>query len=95
MNNRDEQQKKLDQILAALETINRGQVKSGMILLDASNELPKNYALCDGQELSREQYPHLWESIGTKFGDGDGHSTFNLPLLESPFPNLRYVIFLG
>jgi len=64
-------------------------------MLDSCDDLALNYAVCNGQAVSRNEFPVLWSAIGTKFGEGDGHSTFNLPNLEPPIPSLRYVIFLG
>lgn len=37
------------------------------------------YHLCDGAALSRTTYATLFGLIGTKFGAGDGSTTFNLP----------------
>lgn len=34
---------------------------------------------CDGQEAGRDDWPQLFEAIGTQFGDGDGSTTFNVP----------------
>jgi hypothetical protein len=39
------------------------------------------YLECDGRELSRTEYPDLFAEIGTKYGEGDGATTFNIPLL--------------
>jgi hypothetical protein len=38
-----------------------------------------NWLICDGRELKRDEYPKLFEIIGTECGEGDGNSTFNLP----------------
>lgn len=35
--------------------------------------------LCDFSEVSRTVYPELFNIIGTKYGVGDGTTTFNLP----------------
>ena len=37
------------------------------------------WLLCSGQEVSRTIYSTLFAVIGTKYGTGDGVSTFNLP----------------
>ncbi len=42
---------------------------------------PENYLLCDGSAVSRTDYADLFAVIGTKYGAGDGSTTFNLPLL--------------
>lgn len=61
---------------------------------------------CDGRVLSRAAYRGLFEVIGTTFGAGDAHKTFNLPDMRgrvaprvrgmqfstSTSVNVRYVI---
>lgn len=42
---------------------------------------PDGFLLCDGSEISRTTYMDLFLVIGTKFGSGDGSTTFNLPNL--------------
>lgn len=37
------------------------------------------YLLCNGAAVSRTTYKDLYAKIGTKFGIGDGKTTFNLP----------------
>lgn len=41
--------------------------------------IPNNFLALYGQELSREDYASLFKAIGTKYGSGNGSSTFNLP----------------
>lgn len=36
--------------------------------------------LCDGRALSRTTHAKLFSAIGTKYGSGDGSTTFNIPL---------------
>ena len=43
------------------------------------------WLLCDGSEVSRENYKNLFEVIGTTFGEGDGTLTFNLPNYKGRF----------
>ncbi len=40
---------------------------------------PDGYLVCDGSALPRAVYPELFAVIGTKFGAGDGKTTFNIP----------------
>lgn len=54
----------------------------GSIIPYTGNTIPDNYLLCDGSEISRSQYPGLFNVIGTSFGEGDGINTFNLPKLD-------------
>lgn len=43
-------------------------------------ELPNDEWLwCDGSAISRTDYAKLFEKMGTKYGAGDGETTFNLP----------------
>ena len=44
-----------------------------------------NWLLCNGQAVARESYPELYELIGTKFGSGDGVTTFNVPDYRGKF----------
>jgi microcystin-dependent protein len=47
---------------------------------------PKGWLLARGQEVSRSVYSRLFDAIGTKFGVGNGSSTFNLPNMQKRFP---------
>lgn len=40
---------------------------------------PTGYLMCDGSAVSRTTYAALFAVIGTKFGAGNGSTTFNLP----------------
>ena len=40
---------------------------------------PSGWLFCRGQAVSRMVYRTLYATITAHFGDGDGHSTFNLP----------------
>lgn len=37
------------------------------------------WLLCDGRAVFRDAYPQLFSIIGTKFGSGNGTTTFNIP----------------
>lgn len=45
----------------------------------AGDVIPNGYLLCDGSAISRTTFPALFGAIGTKHGNGDGSTTFNLP----------------
>jgi microcystin-dependent protein len=47
---------------------------------------PTNWMFCRGQAVSRTTYPVLFNIIGTKYGAGDGSTTFNLPSLQGRVP---------
>jgi len=49
---------------------------------------PQNWLLCDGTAYIRANYAALFQAIGTRFGAGDGSTTFNVP-------NLRGVMVVG
>lgn len=57
----------------------------GMITLFAGNYAPANYAFCDGQLLSKNDFPELFAVIGTTYG-GDGNPMFALPDLRGRIP---------
>lgn len=66
----------------------------GIVELWAGGEVPANYHLCDGSELSIKEYPDLYIAIGEVFNnapgpDGTPHSTspgkFRLPDLKGRF----------
>lgn len=42
-------------------------------------EDPAEWLVCDSATVSRTLYPALFAAIGTKFGSGDGSTTFQLP----------------
>jgi microcystin-dependent protein len=67
---------------------------AGTIYLDAANNRA-GAVLCDGSELSRTEYFELFQAIGTKFGAGDGKTTFNLPDIRSPGQGICYYIYTG
>jgi len=47
---------------------------------------PANWMLAQGQVLSRATYAALFAVLGTKFGAGDGSTTFNLPAMQGRSP---------
>lgn len=53
----------------------------GVVDWHADGETPENCLLCDGRAVSRTEYAALFAKIGTKYGAGDGSTTFNLPPL--------------
>jgi microcystin-dependent protein len=54
-------------------------VPIGEVKAFAGNTPPQGWLFCYGQAVSRTTYAALFAVIGTKFGAGDGGSTFNLP----------------
>ena len=63
------------------------QVPVGGLIMASRIAEPTNYLLCDGRAVSRTTYAGLFAVTNTKFGVGDGSTTFNLPNLgASRFP---------
>ncbi|HEY8343321.1 MAG TPA: tail fiber protein [Calditerricola sp.] len=54
----------------------------GAVIDFAGAQAPTGWLLCYGQEISRGDYPDLFDVIGTTWGDGDGSTTFNVPDLR-------------
>ncbi|WP_279357764.1 phage tail protein [Methylobacterium indicum] len=57
----------------------------GMIFMIPWNWAPNNYALCQGQTLTVQQYTALYSLMGLTFG-GSGNTNFNLPDLQGRAP---------
>lgn len=57
----------------------------GTILALLDDEVPEGYLPAEGAEISRTTYADLFNVIGTKFGEGDGSTTFSLPNLVGRF----------
>lgn len=57
-----------------------GDIKASV--KDANHD---NWFLCNGQAISRTDYADLFALISTKFGQGDGTTTFNLPDYRGKF----------
>lgn len=50
-----------------------------MVPYGSADNIPSNWKICDGSEVSRTTYSELFKVIGTSYGEGDGETTFNLP----------------
>lgn len=57
----------------------------GIVALFSNGTIPSGWLLCDGSAVDRTTYSELFAAIGTKFGVGDGSTTFNLPNLTDSF----------
>ena len=60
-------------------------VPAGTLLPFAGTAVPDGYLLCNGAEVSRADYANLFAAIGTKWGEGDGSTTFTLPNFNDRF----------
>jgi microcystin-dependent protein len=77
---------KVNQTTGKLEQIAGSQVNSvyadaplGVIMPYGGTTVPTAWLECDGSAVSRTTYADLFAVLGTKFGPGDGSTTFNLP----------------
>lgn len=59
---------------------------TGHLLLATTDEPPEGTLVADGSAVSREVYHELFAKIGTRYGAGDGVSTFALPDWRDEFP---------
>ena len=57
----------------------------GAVCAFAMGHPPAGWLKCNGAAVSRTAYADLFSIIGTHYGAGDGHSTFNLPDLRGEF----------
>lgn len=57
----------------------------GIIQAFAGSNTPPGWLLCDGAAISRTTYSRLFSIIATKYGAGDGSTTFNVPNLTDKF----------
>lgn len=60
-------------------------VPPGAVMAFARNTPPDGWMECAGQAISRTTYADLYAALGTKFGTGNGSTTFNLPNLRGEF----------
>lgn len=61
-------------------------VPPGTITGYAADSPPTGWLPADGSEVSRLQYPGLFQAIGTTYGAGNGSTTFNVPDLRGRVP---------
>jgi len=54
-------------------------IPAGTLLPTGRTTAPTGYLLCDGSAVSRTTYSALFTAISTRFGSGDGSTTFNVP----------------
>lgn len=66
------------------DAITGAQFSAGDFKISFKNTLD-GFLRCDGAEVSRENYSVLFAVIGTKFGEGDGVNTFNIPDFRGRF----------
>lgn len=60
-------------------------IPPGAVMYFAQGALPDGWLICNGSNVSRTTYANLFAAIGTKYGSGNGSSTFTLPNLNAKF----------
>lgn len=65
-------------VISVAECI-QDSVPIGSIVEWNGDIVPENWLLLNGQAVSRTGYAELFALYGTKYGEGDGSTTFNLP----------------
>lgn len=71
---------------AATKAYVDASVPIGAMWMTAGTAAPTNWMICNGQAISRATYSALFAVCSTRFGAGDGSTTFNLPDLRGRFP---------
>jgi hypothetical protein len=64
---------------ADLIALQANTVPVGSIVAYPSETAPTGWLECNGQAISRTTYAALYAVIGTRYGTGDGSTTFNVP----------------
>lgn len=59
---------------------------TGVIVAYGGTAAPAGWLLCNGAAVSRTTYADLYNVISTRYGAGDGTTTFNVPDLRSRIP---------
>ena len=52
---------------------------AGTVMAYAGSSVPSGWLECNGQAVSRSTYSALYSAIGTRYGAGNGSTTFNVP----------------
>lgn len=77
--------KTLENQMANTSTIVNQAMPVGSIILRGDYTVPTGFVVCHGQELNRTTYAALYTAIGTRFGAGNGSTTFNVPDMRGVF----------
>lgn len=60
-------------------------IPAGVIWPYGGATAPNRFLLCDGSAVSRTTYARLYSVIGTRYGSGNGTTTFNVPNTQGVF----------
>jgi microcystin-dependent protein len=63
----------------AIAEITASATPTGTYMWNAGTNVGTGWLLCNGAAVSRTTYAALFTLIGTRYGAGDGSTTFNLP----------------
>ena len=74
--NKSDLEAEIKRVLGTLET----GIPVGTVAY--AHDVPTGWLQCNGAAVSRTTYARLFKKIGTKYGAGDGSTTFNLPDLQ-------------
>ena len=61
-------------------------IPAGTMVIFGGTSAPSGWLLCDGSAYSRTTYAALFAAIDTRWGVGDGSTTFNIPDLRGRAP---------
>lgn len=78
-------QMNLDTVISDCEVAQVREIGELLMWPDAAH-VPAKWLKCQGQAVSRTTYAALFAVIGTRWGAGDGSTTFNLPTFVSKSP---------
>ena len=73
-------------VLSTSANIATPGLPGGSIQAFAGANAPTGWLLCDGTAVRRQDYPDLYNTLGSTYGNGDGSTTFNLPDLRGRMP---------
>lgn len=59
---------------------------TGTVIFSLSSNVGDAFLLMDGSEVSRSTYAALFAALGTRYGDGNGSTTFTLPDMRGRSP---------
>lgn len=66
-------------------------VPPGVIMPYCASSAPEGWLICDGSAVSRDEYRMLFNTIGGRYGTGDGSTTFNIPDTRSTLGQLSSI----
>ena len=73
----------LEQLAGSFSDTVYADAPVGAIQAFGGSTAPSGWLLCNGAAVSRTTYSDLFAVIGTRYGSGDGSTTFNLPSKEA------------